>query len=85
MMLLTLPTLASATQPVPATLTAVLTIPVCAKVALKNPARASVVQITTPLCRVSVMINVVSMETAALTMMRSVVEEVEAACLIKTS
>lgn len=84
MMLLTLPTLASATQPVPATLTAVLTMPVCAK-ALKNPARASVVQITTPLCHASVMTNVVSMETAALTMMRSVVEEVEAACLIKTS
>jgi hypothetical protein len=34
---------------------------------------------------VSVTTNVVSMETAALTMMRSVVEEVEAACLIKTS
>ena len=33
---LTLPTLASATQPVPATLTAVLTMQVCAK-ALKNP------------------------------------------------
>ena len=39
---LTLPTHASATQPVPATLTAVLTMSVCAQVLMESPARASV-------------------------------------------
>lgn len=84
MMHLTHPTPASATQPVPATLTAVLTMPVCARGALENLARASVVHITTPPWPVSAMTNVVSMGTAALTMMGSVEEEMVAACLIKT-
>ena len=74
--LLTLRFRASATQLVLTMVTAVKTMAVCARVG-QTPVMASAMLSTTHPCHASVMTSVLSMETVVLTMMRSVVEEVE--------
>jgi len=80
---MTLPTPASVTLPVPRTLTAALTMAVSAK-GTACPAGGSVGPAMTPHYHASAMTSVLSMETVAQTMLKSVTEEAEVVCLTKT-